>query len=117
MLDLSASTVDVRADTIINGLGACCASFAVMQGIPMHDVDDQQFEACLPQVARSVRITCLHDAQVFARRWVIRDKDPALKALVRCLEKAHSAEASAHALHELRGALAARGLLPQAATT
>jgi hypothetical protein len=83
----------------------------------MYYVDDQQFDACLPQVARSVRITCLHDAQVFARRWVIRDKDPALKALVRCLEKARSAETSASALLELRSALAARGLLPQATAT
>jgi len=84
---------------------------------PMYYVDDQQFDACLPQVARSVRITCLHDAQVFARRWVIRDKDPALKALVRCLEKARSAETSASALLELRSALASRGLLPQATAT
>jgi hypothetical protein len=81
----------------------------------MFHVDDQQFEACLPQVAKSVRITCLHDAQVFARRWVIRDKDPALKALLRCLERARSAETSASALQELRNALASRGLLPQTA--
>ena len=84
---------------------------------PMYDVDNQQFDACLPQVAKSVRITCLHDAQVFARRWVIRDKDPALKALVRCLEKARSAESSARALQELRSALDSRGLLPRATTT
>ena len=77
----------------------------------MYDVDNQQFEACLPQVAKPVRITCLHDAQVFARRWVIRDKDPALKALVRRLEKARSAETSARALQELRSALDSRGLL------
>jgi hypothetical protein len=79
----------------------------------MFQIDDQQFEACLPQVAKSVRITCLHDAQVFARRWVIRDKDPALKALVRCLERARSAEMSASALRELRSALQSRGLLRQ----
>ena len=83
----------------------------------MYYVDNQQFDACLPQVAKSVRITCLHDAQVFARRWVIRDKDPALKALVRCLEKARSAETSASALLELRSALASRGLLPQTTAT
>ena len=58
-------------------------------------------------------VTCLHDAQVFARRWVIRDKDPALKALVRCLERARSAEMSASALRELRSALQSRGLLRQ----
>jgi len=27
-------------------------------------------------VARPVRITSFYDAQVFTRRWVIRDKDP-----------------------------------------
>jgi hypothetical protein len=83
----------------------------------MSYADDQQFDACLPQVAKSVRISGLYDAQVFARRWVIRDKDPALKALVRCLEKAHSAETSASALRELKKALESRGLLPQAATS
>jgi hypothetical protein len=81
----------------------------------MYHVDNQQFDACLPQVATPVRITCLHDAQVFARRWVIRDKDPALKALTRSLEKARSAESSANALQEFRRALASRGLLPQTA--
>ena len=79
----------------------------------MFHTDNQQFEACLPQVAKSVRITGLYDAQVFARRWVIRDKDPALKALVRCLEKARSAETSASALRDLKSALASRGLLPE----
>jgi hypothetical protein len=79
----------------------------------MFHAADQQFDACLPQVVKSVRITCLHDAQVFARRWAIRDKDPALKALVRSLEKARSAETSARALQELKSALAARGLLPR----
>jgi hypothetical protein len=83
----------------------------------MYYVDNQHFDACLPQVAKSVRITCLHDAQVFARRWVIRDKDPALKALVRCLEKARSAETSANALQELKSALESRGLLRQATAT
>jgi hypothetical protein len=80
----------------------------------MFHVEDQQFEACLPQVPKSVRITCLNDAQVFARRWVIRDKDPALKVLVRRLERAHSAETSANALRELKNALETRGLLRQA---
>ena len=83
----------------------------------MYYVDNQQFDACLPQVAKSVRITCLHDAQVFARRWVIRDKDPALKALVRCLEKARSAETSASALLELKSALASIVVTPSIAGT
>jgi hypothetical protein len=76
--------------------------------------DAQTFDACLPDVANPVRITCLHDAQVFARRWVIRDKDPALKALVRCLDKARGAEAGTSAIGELKRALDSRGLLPQA---
>jgi hypothetical protein len=78
----------------------------------MFQPDAQDFDACLPSLDAPVRITCLHDAQVFARRWVIRDKDPALKALVRCLDKARGAEAGTSAMGELRRALASRGLLP-----
>ena len=77
----------------------------------MYNPDEQKFDACLPHVAQPVRIRSLHDAQVFARRWVIRDKDPALKALVRRLDRVRSGETSAIALGELRSALAARGLL------
>lgn len=60
-----------------------------------------------------VRIESLHDAQVFARRWVIRDKDPALKVLVRRLERARSGEGTENVFGELRSALAVRGLLRQ----
>jgi len=77
----------------------------------MFNPDEQKFDACLPHLTAPVRIRTLHDAQVFARRWVIRDKDPALKALVRRLDKVRGAETSAIALSELRSALAARGLL------
>jgi hypothetical protein len=38
-----------------------------------------------------MRITSIYDAQVFTRRWVIRDKDRDLKALLRKLERANSA--------------------------
>ena len=76
--------------------------------------ESQPFDACLPRLVESIRIGTLHDAQVFARRWVIRDKDPALKGLVRRLDKAHSAETAAIAISELKSALAARGLLSQA---
>jgi len=48
---------------------------------------DRHFEAHLPLVATAVRITSLYDAQVFMRRWVIRDKDRNLKALLRTLEQ------------------------------
>jgi hypothetical protein len=78
--------------------------------------DAQNFDACLPRLADPVRIACLHDAQVFARRWVIRDKDPALKALVRCLDKARGAEAGTNAIADLKRALDSRGLLPHAAS-
>lgn len=73
--------------------------------------DHLQFDACLPRLEKAVRITGLHDAQVFTRRWCIRDKDPALKALMRCLDNARSAEMAAGALTDFRRALAARGLL------
>ena len=80
----------------------------------MFSRENRPFEARLPRLEKSVRITCLHDAQVFARRWVIRDKDPDLKALVRRLDKARSGESASRALDELRSALASRGLLPHA---
>lgn len=77
----------------------------------MFSSDEQQFDARLPRLTQPVRIRSLHDAQIFARRWVIRDKDPALKVLVRRLDRVRSGETSATALGELRSALAARGLL------
>ena len=79
----------------------------------MYSPDEQQFDACLPRLTEPVRIRSLHDAQIFARRWVIRDKDPALKLLVRRLDKVRSGETAASALGELKSALAARGLLQQ----
>ena len=78
----------------------------------MYYVDNQQFDACLPQVTKSVRITCLHDAQVFARRWVIRDKDPTLKVLLRKLEKANSAVLIEEAMGTFKQELSMRALLP-----
>ena len=73
--------------------------------------NNQQFDACLPRLEKAVRITGLYDAQVFTRRWVIRDKDLALKVLMRRLDGARSAEMAASALLEFKGALASRGLL------
>jgi hypothetical protein len=69
------------------------------------------FEASFPGATRSVRITSLNDAQVFARRWVIRDKDPALKALLRHMEKANSSATADIAIRQLKQALACRGML------
>src|ERR1044071_2971037 len=74
---------------------------------------DRHFEAHLPLVATAVRITSLYDAQVFMRRWVIRDKDRNLKALLRTLERANSAARIAVAMEEFRRALAVRALLPK----
>jgi hypothetical protein len=73
--------------------------------------EHRQFHACLPRVEKAVRITGLHDAQVFTRRWIIRDKDPELKALMRSLDRARGAEMAERALLDFKGALASRGLL------
>jgi hypothetical protein len=80
----------------------------------MHVQQTRPFDAYLPGVSTAVRIATLHDAQVFARRWAIRDKDLALKALVRCLERANSSTSAENAVRELKRALESRGLLPRA---
>jgi hypothetical protein len=77
----------------------------------MHGHEQRPFDAYLPRASVAVRVGGLHDAQVFVRRWTIRDKDPALKALGRRLDRVSSAEAAASALGELHNALASRGLL------
>ena len=73
----------------------------------------QHFDARLPAVAAPVRITSFYDAQVFTRRWVIRDKDPNLKVLLRKLEKANSAALIDEAMGSFKQAQAARALLPK----
>jgi hypothetical protein len=74
------------------------------------------FDARLPNLALPVRIGCYFDAQVFVRRWAIRDKDPAIRKLLRRMEKANSSESIASAIVELKRELAERGLLPDAAS-
>jgi hypothetical protein len=74
----------------------------------------QHFDAWLPAIAKPVRITSIYDAQVFTRRWVIRDKDPILKVLLRKLEKANSAALIDEAMGSFKQAQAARALLPKA---
>jgi hypothetical protein len=69
------------------------------------------FDAGFPGATQVVRIASLHEAKVFARRWVIRDKDPALKALLRHIEKANSTATGDLAIQQLKQALAHRGLL------
>jgi hypothetical protein len=72
----------------------------------------QHFDARLPAVAAPVRITSFYDAQVFTRRWVIRDKDPTLKVLLRKLEKANSAALIEEAMGTFKRELSVRALLP-----
>jgi hypothetical protein len=79
----------------------------------MKDMLAMRFEAKLPYLPEAVLITSFHDAKVFARRWVIRDKDRDLKTLLRRMEKADSWEAAEIAVEELKRALDTRGLLPE----
>jgi hypothetical protein len=72
-----------------------------------------EFDANLPNIGKPVRIGSFSDAQVFVRRWAIRDKDRAIRALLRKMEKANSATAANGAIGELKRELAARGLLPK----
>jgi hypothetical protein len=69
------------------------------------------FDAGFPGATQVVRIASLHEAKVFTRRWVIRDKDPALKALLRHIEKANSSATADVAIQQLKQALSRRGLL------
>jgi hypothetical protein len=52
-----------------------------------------------------------YEAQVFVRRWMIRDKEPSIRLLCRKQETANSA-VSVSAIQELKRESAARGLLP-----
>jgi hypothetical protein len=69
------------------------------------------FDAGFPGATQVVRVTNLHEAKVFARRWVIRDKNPALKALLRHLERANSSATADSAVLQLKQALESRGML------
>jgi hypothetical protein len=69
------------------------------------------FDAHLPGVSQSVRIASFYDAKVFACRWTIRDKDPALKALLRHMDQARSSTTEDSAIWELKQMLASRGML------
>lgn len=70
-----------------------------------------QFEAKLPGLGMPIRIMTRHDAAVFIRRWTIREKDPALKVLLREMERANSSATITSAVLGLKEALASRGLL------
>jgi len=69
------------------------------------------FDANLPGASQTVRIASLFDAKVFVCRWMIRDKDPALKALLRHMQNVNSSAATDSAIRQLQQALASRGLL------
>jgi hypothetical protein len=69
------------------------------------------FDANLPGASQTVRIATFHDATVFACRWTIRDKDPALKALLRHMQQARSSATADSAIRKLQQVLASRGLL------
>ena len=72
---------------------------------------EQQFEAKLPGLGKPIRIMTRHDAAVFICRWTIREKDPALKVLLREMQRANSSAAATSAMLGLKQALASRGLL------
>ena len=75
----------------------------------------REFDALLPHICTPVRIGSFSDAQVFVRRWAIRDKDRVVRALVRQMDKANSSESARRAIEDLKRELADRGLLPGAA--
>ncbi len=71
-----------------------------------------RFIARLPRLAKPVSIETLHDAKVFIRRWMIRDKDRTLKRLHTQLISVRRNEDVSAAIDALKSALEARGLLP-----
>jgi hypothetical protein len=73
--------------------------------------ENAYFDANLPGATQPVRIASLYDAKIFVCRWVIRDRDPALKVLLRSVEKAKSFAMTESAIQQLTQALASRGLL------
>ena len=72
----------------------------------------EHFDACLPSVAGAIRITTRTDAQVFTPRWVIPDKDPSHKDLLRRLERVNTSHNGYDAIRDFKQALMARGLFP-----
>jgi hypothetical protein len=69
------------------------------------------FDANLPGASQTVRIASLYDAKIFVCRWVIRDRDPELKALLRNAEKAKSFATTESAIQQLTQALSLRGII------
>jgi len=72
---------------------------------------EQQFDANLPGLSKPIRIMTQRDAEIFTCRWTVRDKDPALKVLLREMQRANSSATATTATLRLKQALASRGLL------
>jgi len=69
------------------------------------------FAAYLPRLTAPVRVGTYADAQVFVRRWTIRDKDPMVRELARRMAQANSSERINAVMRELMRELTARGML------
>jgi len=69
------------------------------------------FEAYLPNISLPVHINSFSDAQIFVRRWAIRDKDPVIRVLLRRLNRANSTTVANALIEEFKRELAYRGLL------
>ncbi|MFZ3338488.1 MAG: hypothetical protein WA199_21440, partial [Xanthobacteraceae bacterium] len=93
------------------GCGVGRSRTRMTKGKHMSPPQTDYFDANLPGANQTVRIASLYDARVFVCRWVIRDKDPALKALLRQMEKAKSFAMTESAVQQLTQELATRGLL------
>jgi hypothetical protein len=71
---------------------------------------DHHFSATLPGTVVLIRITSLYEAQIFLRRWVIRDGDLELKKLLRRLERANCSNSAYDAIAAFKRMLMQHGL-------
>lgn len=60
----------------------------------MHFDEQVAFDALLPRVEVPLRIACINDAQIFVRRWAIRDKDAEIKALACRLDRVDDSQSA-----------------------
>jgi hypothetical protein len=111
-IDLTHDNSGIIHDDLIALIGPKAHESKTMpQGNHMSPPQTDYLDANLPGASLSVRIASLHDARVFVSRWVIRDRDPALKALLRDMEKAKNFTMMESVIQQLTRALASRGLL------
>src|SRR5215208_1957331 len=97
-------------ETIAQHAESVCSTGGLMNDVRIA----RKFDACLPRLSKPVRISSFHDAQVFVRRWAIRDKDRAIRALRRRMDRSNSSESADSAIRDMKRELADRGLLPHA---